>query len=359
MMNKTDITITSTRDIHMLKAAWERLDHIAAEKVEKGEIDYIDYSFYQTYEWNQFVYNTYSHRLVHTEYVVASSDGEAKMILPLMVDSINKRLRIINGRISGICNVACPYQGAEAKALMEALFDHLQDLYPKEWKYKFRDVPSHSPLVSTGFERGARGNEKCSFHVPVCQFGSYEEYLSSLGKNIYKNIRKAYNHLTTDGKTMCLTCYTSVTPPSRHLLSELWRLYFRRQLTWDKKHNTFLRKLACRAKTLHQVLLGKQTKSMLLLKESELYVLTIDGKAAAFMHTYVHNGHILMPKLAIDASFARYSPGILLIQEAMKLFIPRGIKDFDMCRGEERYKTEVGGVNQSITSLTLGGKRLV
>ena len=99
--------------------------------------------------------------------------------------------------------------------------------------------------------------------------------------------------------------------------------------------------------------IGKQTKSILQLKESELYVLNIDEKIAAFMHTYVHNNHVIMPKLAIDTSLSRYSPGILLIQEAMKLFIERKIIDFDLCRGDERYKIEVGGINVPLTGCTI------
>lgn len=52
-----------------------------------------------------------------------------------------------------------------------------------------------------------------------------------------------------------------------------------------------------------------------------------------------------MPRLAIDTSFSRYSPGILLILEATKLWMNEGIVDFDMCRGDERYKKEMGGIN--------------
>lgn len=353
-MNKDEIHIKSTRDISTIKEDWKKLDTLATEKICKGELDYIDYSFYQTYNWNRFVFKTYNHKLIHTEYVVASISGKVMLIMPLMIDSFNKRLRIISGKISGICNVACPYKGVVAKELMQATFAFLKDTYKGNWKYKFRDIPACSPLVETALEAGARGGEKSSYHVPVEDFESYEAYLSSLGKNIYKNIRKANNHLITDGKTMSLTCYTSENPPSRRLLHDIWSMYYRRKLAWEKKRNTFLRKITCRAKTFNQVHSGRQTKSMFRLKESELYVLSIDGKTAAFMHTYVHEGHVLMPKLAINASFSRYSPGILLIQEAMKVFIQRGIKDFDMCRGDERYKTEVGGVNEPLWALTIG-----
>lgn len=87
------------------------------------------------------------------------------------------------------------------------------------------------------------------------------------------------------------------------------------------------------------------------LQASELFVLTIDGQIAAFMHVYIHGKRVLMPKLAIDVSYSRYSPGILLVQETLKLLMERGMEDFDMCRGDERYKMEVGGIVEPLGTI--------
>lgn len=50
----------------------------------------------------------------------------------------------------------------------------------------------------------------------------------------------------------------------------------------------------------------------------------------------------------IEDSFGRYSPGILLILEAAKRWMTEGVVDFDMCRGDERYKKEMGGINEPL-----------
>ena len=352
-MMQNNISITTTKDIPTLKADWQRLDEHAAASISNGKIQYMDYTFYQTYAWNSFLYETYNHLFIPIEYVVVSVLGEVKLILPLLIDRLNKRLRVLTGRISGICNVVCPYKDTMAKELIQATLSYLSDKYKGGWKYKFRDVPLRSLLVEVLKDRGLKGGEKCSFHILVEQFESYDAYLSSLGKNIYKNIRKAYNHLATDGKTMSLQCYTVANQPSRRLLHDLWTLYYRRKMAWENQHKTLLRKLLIKAEAFKQAVVGRQTKSMLRLEESELFVLFIDDKIAAFMHTYVHNQHVLMPKLAIDVSFSRYSPGILLIQETMKQYIQKGIKDFDMCRGDERYKIEVGGINEPLIGFTI------
>ena len=210
-MMQNNISITTTKDIHTLKADWQRLDEHAAASMSNGKIQYMDYTFYQTYAWNSFLYETYNHLFIPIEYVVVSVLGEVKLILPLLIDRLNKRLRVLTGRISGICNVVCPYKDTMAKELIQATLSYLSDKYKGGWKYKFRDVPLRSLLVEVLKDRGLKGGEKCSFHILVEQFESYDAYLSSLGKNIYKNIRKAYNHLATDGKGNSLST-TDVAP---------------------------------------------------------------------------------------------------------------------------------------------------
>jgi len=351
-MNYT-LSISSTRNIYTLQKEWERLDEIAVSAIKNGKLHYMNYTFYQTYEWNRFLYDSYNHLIITTEYVSASFDGEIKLILPLKVDSYNKRLYILTGDIAGICNAVCPYVDETAKELISATIIFLKKKYKNGWEYRMHDIPLRSSLVEILVQNGAYRIDRGSYHIPVDSFESYDSYLYSLGKNIYKNIRKAYNHLSSDGISISLHCFTSVNPPSRNLLLTIWKLYFFRKLAWIKRSDTFMRRIVCRIKAFQQVFLGRQTKSMFQLLESELYVLKINNKVSAFMHTYVHQNHVLMPKLAIDKTFSRYSPGILLIQEAMKQFIERGITDFDLCRGDERYKTEVGGVCEPIVRLTL------
>ena len=104
-------------------------------------------------------------------------------------------------------------------------------------------------------------------------------------------------------------------------------------------------------------LLAGNLYSLRQLPSAELYVLEIDHQPASFMIVYRHRDHLLMPRLAIDTSFGRYSPGILLILEAAKRWMTEGVVDFDMCRGDERYKKEMGGINEPLCRNRVGGKR--
>lgn len=52
----------------------------------------------------------------------------------------------------------------------------------------------------------------------------------------------------------------------------------------------------------------------------------------------------MVPRLAINPKFSRYSPGIILINETMKLCESEfGYTEFDLSKGIEQYKIAMGG----------------
>ena len=69
----------------------------------------------------------------------------------------------------------------------------------------------------------------------------------------------------------------------------------------------------------------------------------------------LRNGdELLVPRLAIDASFSLYSPGVLLVNYAIKYLLNDGvIKTFDLMQGKETYKFQVGGVMHQCFSFEL------
>lgn len=280
-----NISISQHSNIQNIKEQWLMLDKIA----EKQTSAYINYTYYQTYEWNNFL----SHH---------STDGLGKMTTAMRYDLV-----MVDDK---------PFAIIPFAKIMKLIDDNTI--------------------------------ERTSFHVPLTQFATHEEYVSSLPKNIYKNIRKSYNHLTTDGKKMELKVFNHDNMASDSYLRYLWHFYFKRKMAWRHKSYNAFSNITTYLKAVYEVKNGCATASLKKLKDAQLYVLEIDKKPAAFMIVYRHNKHLLMPRLAIDTSFSRYSPGILLILEATKLWMNEGIVDFDMCRGDERYKKEMGGINEPL-----------
>lgn len=72
-------------------------------------------------------------------------------------------------------------------------------------------------------------------------------------------------------------------------------------------------------------------------------VLYINGTIAAFLSGLVDNGRMIVPRLSIDDSFKRYSPGMLLVIETIKHLIDStDVTVLDLSQGKEQYKYNLG-----------------
>lgn len=319
-------------------------------------IKYAAYSFYQTYIWNRFLYEHIRGKMLkrlttRLVYILMRRDSKPFAILPLSVTRSSGKVRFPSCWVAGILNASIPYSPsgeAEYRREINALREYLDDNF-SGCHLSLADVPQHTLFAGLMKDMdGGDFTERTSYHVPLESFNNVDEYIGSLSKNIYKNIRKAYNHLKTDGRKMELKVYTRDNLPDNGYLYKLWRMYFIRKLAWNEKHTGVINMLVARIKAMLEVGGGCATQSLRKLAESRLYVLEIDSRPAAFMIVYTHQRHLLMPRLAIDIDFGRYSPGIIMLLEAVKLWLDEGFVDFDMCRGDERYKTDVGGVNEPL-----------
>lgn len=294
-----NITFHQYNNLHDIEDSWRSLD----QQAERLSLGYIHYTYYQTYEWNEFLYHHSLSGLgaltTAMRYDLVRVGGRPFAILPMAVTRSSKKARIPSCRVGGVLNMVCPYPYEGHEEVMEAIAAHLRSSC-QGMTLSLADVPCCTALARIMPTLSPKPIERTSFHVPLSQFASHEAYVASLPKNIYKNIRKAYNHLTTT------------------------------------------------LKAIYEVKSGCATASLRQLPSAELYVLEIDHQPASFMIVYRHRDHLLMPRLAIDTSFGRYSPGILLILEATKRWMTEGVVDFDMCRGDERYKKEMGGINEPL-----------
>lgn len=344
----TTTTIQEYKDIREIRQQWLALDL----KAEEMEMPYVCYSYYQTYEWNEFLYDMI-HRgmgrwMERMLYAVVCRGDAVVAILPMVTTRSSGKVRIPSCRVAGVLNMSCPYSEDELGEAMDAISRYL-DAMSQRCKLSLADIPCRTPLAAIIKTIGGHYCERTSYHVPLGRYASFDEYLSSLSRNIYKNIRKSYNHLTSDNRRMELKSFGSANIPADGYLRGIWQLYFRRKQAWrGRSAGGWLAGMGIAAKAWREVRGGCAMQSVRQLSSARLYVLEIDSHPAAFMIVYKHRNHLLMPKLAIDSSYSRYSPGILMIMEAVKIWLGEGITDFDLCRGDERYKKEVGGINEPL-----------
>ena len=70
--------------------------------------------------------------------------------------------------------------------------------------------------------------------------------------------------------------------------------------------------------------------------------LRVDGKLKAVLYAFARNGRVYYYLSGFDPEFEPFSPGSLLIQDAMS----QGDREFDFLRGTEPYKYKWGAVNR-------------
>lgn len=354
-----EISFEVHHTLQPIKAQWIELEQQARQRISSGQMSYMLFSFYQSYGWAEFIEQSYRRRHYlfksgkRLDYILILEDGSPVAILPLIASLRIKRIDIIHAKIAGLLNVVSPRHSETDLYIYQALTAYLSQRY-HGWRMTFHDIPQQSPfataLRSIG---GAEIRERASYCIDLTSFGSFDEYFASLSKNLYKNTRKAYNHIKSDGHTFALRWYNNSEMPRGMALWRLWNIYFTRKLAWKSRSANPFAKAVCAFRAALETHHGMKSESMYALPNSRLAVFEIDGHTAAFMLLYIDGQHILMPKLAIDTKYSRYSPGILLVLESLKEFFSEGIMDFDMCRGNERYKRDVGGLYRPLSYVTV------
>ena len=174
---------------------------------------------------------------------------------------------------------------------------------------------------------------------PQCGIGlknSYEEYFAGLSKHTRQNIRTAYNRLNTDGRTYSMEIWRDKKIPRRLMNQLLDRMYERKISEYGISVN--------RLKLAYIKNIDFQTAYQRTWKDNYCAIFRVDGEIAAFLLGVISGASLLVPRLAINEEFERYSPGILMLNELAKTFDEsQEIRFIDLQSGAEPYKLTMGG----------------
>lgn len=171
---------------------------------------------------------------------------------------------------------------------------------------------------------------------------NYDAWYKSLSKSVRQNIRTAYNRMNTDGKVFEFK-YFLYQSPDKKINSDILHLFARRLCEHSKIKSTLAEALLYRMKSHHPMTVGIDSDPGYIGA-----VLYIDNKLAAFFNGFVGNDkRVLVPRLAVNLDFNRYSPGGILINEFIKTIksdeFSEEILELDLQRGDEPYKYSYGG----------------
>lgn len=314
--------------LYQVKKFWNKLLNVESKNI------------YQQYEFNKLFYgyrktslSNIKRRNTKCTFIVGIENDEVLCIAPLTIDETpEKTVRLLgHGTNAGYLD----YIYLEPNCV-EALHNYVRKKYVG-YKFDYIFVPEKSPLVKL-----MRVND--TFNNYAIYISKYEEYFNSLSKSTRQNIRTAYNRMKTDSQSFSLDVYDSYERIGREQLRNINELYHKRKADWNDgvvasefSQNLFLKR-------------DVVFKGVRLLKNPVVAVLSINNKIAAFFIGFSYPDGLCIPRLAIDTDYGRYSPGMILINEYLKK--SSGLTDteftFDLCRGDEKYKSSLGG-EKSIT----------
>ena len=207
------------------------------------------------------------------------------------------------------------------------------------WRYLETDGVTASLL-----RRWSHATLETFANVRVSFADGAESFAAALPKNARSVERVARNRLRRERRSVSFSFRSSVGlgeelsgRESRRILRECRSVYLERQKR-RYGHGGWLARLFF----MHGCYISLSVPG----ESSFIAVLRVDGRVAAYMEGYVNPARAALevPRIAIDDRFARYSPGRLLIVETVRWLCANSqLRGIDLCRGDERYKLDLGG----------------
>lgn len=309
---------------------------------------------YQTYDWNFLLYQnrkTSISNLINqntkTYFIVIYEGSIPKCIAPIIEGKIDgkKYIRLLgHGTATGYLDFV--YTKDTTHGEIQYCINCLKKRF-ENYNFEFSELCSNSllyrQLLKDDLEFISQNRREC---YAIKLSGTYNDYFKSLSKSVRQNIRTSYNHLASDQMEYQFKIYNYADNISNKLEKQLYHIYTKRREEWgeDKKNNRLLK--------IYKRLRGQNRdivfQSLNHIKESCVGVLFIHNQPAAFLIGYKNENTLIVPRLAIDTTFARYSPGGILLIEYIKYLYDNkmvgGKYVFDLSRGNEKYKSSYGGI---------------
>lgn len=348
-------TITVYNELAPIADIWADIDRDTIQSPSTG------HTFYQTLPWNRFVDSLYRRSLPfrlgikRIDYLTVSIDDHTAAILPLLVSTIEKKIEFISWKTAGCNNMTCAHESDNiADSAAKALIEHIATAY-RGYRLRLFDMPVESSLAKALCDTfpTIKVMPRSSFHIPLGNFASYDDYFKSLSSHQRQNLRTLYNHVAKNNTRVELKMFDRDNLPDDSYMRRVWDLYFMRKAIWRNKRQGIANSIVRRVEIAREMS-GEKTESLRALTEARLFAVEVDGNLAAFLLMYLDShSNAVIPKLAIHPDYQRQSPGNLLLVETLKWCFGNNVCDFDLSRGDEVYKRRFGGVEEQIARYSL------
>lgn len=189
--------------------------------------------------------------------------------------------------------------------------------------------------------------------IAVCPFTSlaghsWQSYLASLGSEHRYNFRRRLKNVTR----MAHMRFEEARSPAQtqHMLEELVALH---NMRWRDRGGSD-------AFDAPDLIAFHEEVTQLALDRGwlRLYLLTLDGRAAAGLYGFQYNATFYFMQSGFDPAYRKQSVGLLAMGLAIKNAIEEGMDECDMLRGDEAYKFHWARERRELGRLELYPPRL-
>lgn len=318
-----------------LRKSWKELEHQSTE----------DTSVYQSYFINRIAKQRLLAYILQQryfpQYIEVIENGKTRLIVPVCKYWAENNYCSL-GKFNGfqVYDVICA-QNTTKDDFFRYFSAILNKLQPGN--LTFHNVPKNSLLYccvrddlfkELGYICTASENENVCIHTN----GQYDVWYNNLSKSTRQNIRTAYNRMKADDIHMSYEIFHGQRL-TRKQLDRVIDLYCSRHAMRYDVQTSPVKKLYLKYFDFSTTCLQKH-------KDNFSAIVYMNGEIAAFMAGLVEKkgSSVIIPRLSISDSFSRYSPGVVLINETIKVLTEeKNIGNLDLSKGAEGYKKAMGG----------------
>ena len=327
------------------------IQYIAANRLKELESDWKslesgqDMTLFQTFAWNNLLLEHYvpqDSQYFESLFAIVKQDNIIRLIAPLWITKkrfnfINKKGVYILGRDSYSDYLNMVYEEFSPDMISTILKDIKNKYKLNHFIFEqIREKSTPYQYLSGFYKLENLKKEPCvKLQLPK----TIEEYHKQLSKHSRQNLRTANNRLSKDNKSINFNMDDFRIDKQKCLDIRESKLFVQYQkVPYIKKFKyRFINKLRFHFPRFTPITDFNQSKFM---------AAYIDGHLCAFFNYAYDEPHkrIVIMAAGTDLTFARYSPGMLLMYNFIKQCIQEGsYEEIDFTRGDEPYKFALGG----------------
>lgn len=210
----------------------------------------------------------------------------------------------------------------------------------------FREDGIYSAIITQAHELECQ-KETC-VHLNLHD-KTYDSYYQSLSKHQRQNVRTAYNKLAKEHIRWNLVEYNGINPIPQEVFHQCQKIYEDRCSLKNQETGliNLIRKFIRRKANFVNYAIRN-------LHGSSIFVLYFEDEVVAYLGGYYNErkSSFYIPRLSTSEQFLKYSTGIILVNEIVRLMIENHVEIIDLTRGAEPYKYAMGGIGHFTYSIS-------